>query len=373
VLSLRGLAETHLSRMISATIAFWLLLAAWVGGVFVFQPFGHRHWALVLISLLLILSVARRRPRETLKRSSPTRLGTRFGRSLGPARVVFVSVLACSLGLVAWSAFAPAGRMPPAKSDPATIRVVTWNILVGSDHGMWWRRHGWPVRKSALKTALASAKPDILCVQEALAEQLRFLDEVLPRHRRIGAGRDDGKSAGEHCAIFFDGDRFKDLDSGTFWLSEPVDEPPPHTFWGPKRICSWARLEDRQTGRSFRVYNMHNYLTESARVRAVTIVLDHIEMGNSAEPVFVTGDFNASPAGRDRRLFEASGLIASAHLAGVAVDMPTYQFYGIRLRSLDEILVNGSWRVLNHGVLDVKPDNTYPSDHFGVVADLVLQ
>ncbi len=363
----------HRPPIILAALAILLLLAVWAIAIFEFQPFGYRHWALIALGLLLAWVVAGRRRRVTLPTDAPSRIERILGRSLRPARIVLGGALTCSLGLVTWSSLAPAGGIPPPKSDPGAIRVLTWNILVGKDGGMWWRRRGWPVRKAALRTALADAKPDIFCVQEALDEQLRFLDEVLPGHRRVGAGRDDGKSAGEHCAIFFDAARFQELDSGTFWLSEPVDQPPDHAFWGPKRICSWVRLEDRQGGQSFRVYNIHNYLTERARLRAIRIVLQRIEMGNAAEPVIVTGDFNAPPEARDRRLFEASGLIASAHLAAVPADAPTYQFYGIRLRSLDEVLVNGRWQVLNHRILDVKPDNTYPSDHFGVMADLLAR
>ena len=43
------------------------------------------------------------------------------------------------------------------------------------------------------------------------------------------------------------------------------------------------------------------------------------------------------------------------------------------MRSLDEILINRGWGVVQHRVLDVKPGNTFPSDHFGVMADLVLR
>jgi endonuclease/exonuclease/phosphatase family metal-dependent hydrolase len=373
VLHFRGLSDAPGQSTVAVTIAIVLLLPAWLIATFVFQPFGHRQWAFTAAGLLLTWVIARSRFRVAPSTESATpfkRLRHYFFR-LGQG--TWICALLCSLGLITWSAVAPAGSMPAAKSDPAAIRVVTWNILVGTEHGMWWRRHGWGVRKSALRTAISAAKPDILCVQEALDEQLRFLDQVLPGHRRVGVGRDDGNSAGEHCAIFFDDARFRHQGSGTFWLEEPVEEPPEHRHRGPKRICSWVRLEDRDTGRSFRVYNMHNYLTEGARVRAVRIILKRINMNDVAEPTIVTGDFNAPPEGRDRRLLEASGLVSSAHLAGARLDTPTYQFYGIRLRSLDEILVSGHWQVLHHRVLDVKPANTYPSDHFGVLADLVLE
>ena len=65
--------------------------------------------------------------------------------------------------------------------------------------------------------------------------------------------------------------------------------------------------------------------------------------------------------------------MSSAVRAGESSTSPTYQFYGIRFRSLDEILVDRGWHVVQHRVLDVKPGNTFPSDHFGVLADVMLQ
>ena len=167
--------------------------------------------------------------------------------------------------------------------------------------------------------------------------------------------------------------RFQELGGGTFWLEEPADLPPSTTVLGPKRICTWVRLRDSRSGRCLRVYNLHHYLTESARVGAVRLILDRIASGDPTDAVLVAGDFNATPDAPDRRLFDESGLVSSGKLAGASPDTPTYQFYGIRTRSLDEILINRGWRVVQHRVLDVKPGNTFPSDHFGVMADLVLR
>ena len=285
---------------------------------------------------------------------------------------VSATALACWFGLIVWSAVSSGGALPPAKSNPDAIRVVTWNILHGSDAGLPWRRYGWPVRKKSVQLALAGVRPDIVCVQEALEEQTQFLAEILPGHRRVGVGRDDGRARGEECAIFFDGARFEELAGGTFWLEEPTDRPATESQLGPKRICTWVRLRDRTSGRAFRVYNTHQYLTESARLSAVRIILAKIDMGDPADAVLVAGDFNAPPDTPDRRLFESVGLISSAQVAGVDRELATYQFYGIRVRRLDDILVNRGWRVESSHVVDVKPENTFPSDHFGVMADLVL-
>lgn len=293
-------------------------------------------------------------------------------RVLGRARKPFLALLACWLGLMAWSNLSPGGPAPGPKTDPASIRVVTWNILRGEEDGPPWKQFSWPARRHALRAALRDAQPDVLCVQEALPGQVAFLEEALPTHARIGVGRDDGRAAGEHCAICVRRDRFEVLDEGTFWLDEPRDEPGAARGLRVKRICTWVRLRDRTSGRALRVYNTHSYLTEKARLRAARVVLDHIAAGDRTDGLIVAGDFNAPPGAPSRRLFADAGLADSAELDRRPAGTPTYQWYGIRLRCLDGILVGPGWQVRRHHILDVKPDNIYPSDHFGVLADLAL-
>jgi endonuclease/exonuclease/phosphatase family metal-dependent hydrolase len=365
-------SRQRVMAIVSATIAVVVLLGGWIWAVFVFQPFGHRQWTFAAIALTLVCLVAGLRPARRARAGAAIGPQLVQGRSFRFARCVFAIALACWLGLIVWSALSPGGATPPAKSDVNAIRVLTWNILHGTDTGMPWKQFGWPVRKKPIQLALASTQPDILCVQEALEEQSRYLGEILPGCRRVGVGRDDGRAGGEQCSIFFDEARFEELAGGTFWLEEPTDRPAADTRLGPKRICTWVRLRDRQSGRSFRVYNTHQYLSESARVSAARLILAEIETGDPSEAVLVAGDFNAPPETRDRRLFEAVGLNSTAQLAGAPTGSATYQFYGIRLRRLDDILVNRGWRVAKHYVLDLKPENTYPSDHFGVMADLLL-
>jgi endonuclease/exonuclease/phosphatase family metal-dependent hydrolase len=187
----------------------------------------------------------------------------------------------------------------------------------------------------------------------------------------VGVGRDDGQSAGEHCAIYFDRDRFERLDDDTFWLEEPGDRPAGWRVAGsvrPKRICTWVRLHDHRTGRTFRVFNTHLYLTEGGRQRAARLIMNRIVEGDPREPVLLAGDFNATETARSR-LFTEATLKSTSSLAQQPTDA-TYQFYGIPLKNLDEILAGPGWQVRRHQVLKLKPGNRYPSDHFGVLADL---
>jgi endonuclease/exonuclease/phosphatase family metal-dependent hydrolase len=344
--------------------------AAWA--VFVFQTFGERQFAVTTIAGILLLIVLGPRLGSRFRPSPVSPRGCGVGQSLRLGRRALIGGISCWLGLIAWSTFSAGGPMPPFKSDPAAIRVLTWNILHGSGGGAPWTRWGWPARKTALQAALTATQPEIFCVQEALAEQVDAIAAMLPEHNHVGVGRDDGRSAGEYCAIFYDSRRFAEIDRETFWLEEPTHEPPSSLTLGPKRICTWARLFDRASGRYIRVYNTHLYLTENASQRAVRVILAWIAQGDPADAILVTGDFNAPPGAASRRLFEGAGLISTAEASGSSTTLPTYHFYGIRLRSLDEVLGSRDWIIREHRVLDVKPGNTYPSDHFGVMADLVL-
>ncbi len=371
-----GWQHAHPRGAVVLEILISAILVAAIGFlIFVLQPFGKRTPVFVgAAGVLAGLHFPRRQKPVSPNLAEWVAASPRpfRPRLLKPLLTLF---LMSWLGLIAWAEICPGGEPPTQKGDAEWIRVVTWNILRGGDKGLPWSSGGWPVRKIALASALRAVRPDVLCVQEARQEQLGFLEGTMPGYLRVGVGRDDGASGGEHCAIFFDRDRFQEIDQGTFWLEEPTDRPAASRLWrlsGPKRICTWVRLCDRRTGGTFRVYNTHLYLTERSRQRAVRIILNQIAQADPTEPMLLSGDFNATEKSPSRHLFSKASLASTAALA-TQRPRPTYQFYGIPLRSIDEILASPQWKVHAHEVLDVKPGNRYPSDHYGVMADLSLQ
>jgi endonuclease/exonuclease/phosphatase family metal-dependent hydrolase len=349
------------------TVLFVLCIVAIAG----LPAFGYRWWTLagVAAGLVCLVSSFRRRLPPGSAATGRQKWIRRIGRS---ARVVLIAMLAFWLGLILWSALCPGGPEPPPKADPRIIRVVTWNIHCGQDQGPPWKRFDWPGRRESLRAALAQVSPDFLCVQEATPDQVAYLERSLPGHRRVGIGR-DGEAGGEHCAIYFNRERFEESGSSTFWLEEPTDRPGKSAALDAKRICTWVRLRDSITGRMLRVYNAHLYLWEAPRLTAARLILDNIAAGDRADAVVFTADFNATPSAPSRRLFIDSGLADSAGRAGAPVGKPTFHMgYGIGLWCIDGILVDRHWSVHKHLILDVKPMNVFPSDHFGLLADLAI-
>jgi endonuclease/exonuclease/phosphatase family metal-dependent hydrolase len=339
--------------------------------VFTLQPFGARGPTFLGVAGVLggLECLRRFKPTRDVSGAPGARLPWKRGSIL--TRRPLGLLLLGWLCLIGWAEISPGGQDVPPKADSAEIRIVSWNILRGGDRDWPWLRGGWPTRKHALASALGTVRPDILCVQEARPQQVAFLEAILPDHLRVGVGRDDGAGGGEHCAIFFNRARFQKVEEQTFWLEDPSDRPAGWRITGPKRICTWVRLCDRRTGRTFRVLNTHLYLTEASRQRAARMILERLGQGNQAEPILLAADFNATEQAPSRRLFADAKLASTSFLADQPTQ-PTYQFYGISLRNLDEILAGPGWKVRQHAVVTLKPGNRYPSDHFGVLADLVL-
>src|SRR5262249_39280827 len=159
-----------------------------------------RIWPALALGACLAITIIARRTMLRKSASSFSGIRERFIRPLRLGANVLGGAFIGWLGLIAWSSLSAGGAMPPRKSDPLVIRVVTWNILHGTEAGMPWNKFGWPVRKGALETVLRATAPDILCVQEALDEQVTGMANFLAGHGHVGVGRDDGRSAGEYCA-----------------------------------------------------------------------------------------------------------------------------------------------------------------------------
>src|SRR5690349_5342013 len=103
----------------------------------------------------------------------------------------------------------------------APIQIATYNLRYNNPNDS---ANAWPNRKEWVKSLIRYHDFDIFGTQEGLRSQLNDLGEMM-EFAFIGKGREDGKQAGEHSAIFYRKSRFKVLQSGDFWLSETPDKP----------------------------------------------------------------------------------------------------------------------------------------------------
>jgi endonuclease/exonuclease/phosphatase family metal-dependent hydrolase len=86
----------------------------------------------------------------------------------------------------------------PDASGDARIEVLSFNIRYGTaDDGP----NAWPRREALVYDVIRTQDADFLGLQEALRFQIDGIREAVPGYAEIGAGREDGREAGEYSAI----------------------------------------------------------------------------------------------------------------------------------------------------------------------------
>ena len=259
--------------------------------------------------------------------------------------------------------------------DPGDLHVATYNLRldVASDGA-----NAWPHRRDAVKALVRRHGFDVFGTQEALPGQLADLD-ALTEYARVGVGRDDGKQAGEHSAIFYRRDRFELLSHGDFWFSQTPEVP--SKGWDARccnRLASWARLRDKASGKALTVVSVHfDHEGEVARRESAALLLRWLAGRDSGDALVALGDFNSGPETEQIRRMQA--VMGDARLRSEAPPYgPVGTFNGFSMGQppgprIDYIFVGPRIRVLDYAVLTDADGQRYPSDHFPVTARLRVE
>lgn len=257
-----------------------------------------------------------------------------------------------------------------------TMNIATFNVLMDTkkDHP-----NAWKYRKEMVKGLVRFHDFDIMGTQEAFKHQLTDILE-LGSYAYTGSGRDDGKDAGEHSAIFYKKERFDLLDNGDFWFAENPGVP--GKGWDAtccNRICSWAKFKDKETGKVFFVFNSHyDHEGREARRNSSLLLLKKIEEIAGGNTVFCTGDFNATPDDEPIQILRNDGRLKDSYLISVQPPYGTEgTFNALNLNSpmkgrIDYIWVTEGVKVNKYGVLNELPYARFPSDHFPVMVNVTF-
>jgi endonuclease/exonuclease/phosphatase family metal-dependent hydrolase len=240
----------------------------------------------------------------------------------------------------------------------------------------------WTYRKQRVAELLERQAPDIFGVQEALANQMDDLSQLLPAYRWYGVGRDDAKREGEFSAIFYRPERMELLRSGTFWLSETPAVPGSRSWDAAiTRICSWGMFRDRSAGRTFYVFNTHfDHRGELARLRSLELIRSEAVRLSDGQPYILMGDFNFEPAAAPYGLvgkskgWDIRDTYAERFAQG---EEPGCTFTGFRVegaecRRIDHVFVSAGWAVSSFEIDRTNDGTNFPSDHLPVRVDLRL-
>lgn len=266
-------------------------------------------------------------------------------------------------------------------SKPIDLNVMSFNIRYDNPDDSL---NNWQYRKDVAAKTIKSQNADIVGTQEVLVNQLNDLKSRLPEYNAIGVGREDGIEKGEYSAILYRKDRFKEIKSGYFWLSETPEVAGSKGWDGAcERIATWAILEDISSKKQLFFINTHlDHVGKIARQEGVTLLLSRANALANGLPIIMTGDFNATPESDViKHVTDVNSPEHLIHSKDIAVEKSStdWTFHGFgkvpmeRREFIDYVFVSKGIKVAKHSVLPEKLDDIFISDHSVVVAQIEIK
>ena len=244
------------------------------------------------------------------------------------------------------------------------LNVVSYNIWCHNQPG------GKSVNSRAprLKKVLEPIEADIIGLQECTPNWLTRLEEDFSsKYEIFNVWRASHNH--ESTPILWKKDKFTCLEKGSFWLSDtPEVESEGWCEWKCNRICTWAKLQEKSTGKVFLFMNTHFGFGEQCQIKSAKLMHKY-NLKLSKHPTVITGDFNMRP---DYAAYkDMSALYQDVNMA-TAKDMGN-TFHGYHPEEHPEELIDycfidrGFQAISYHRITD-KVGGHYPSDHYGIQA-----
>ena len=257
------------------------------------------------------------------------------------------------------------------KKDDNTIKVMSYNIRLGSAND---GTNSWALRYPATAEMIEDQMPDIFGVQEALASQIRFIEDNFVNYKSVGVGREDGKKDGEHMSIFWNKKTVSLLKWGTFWLSETPEKPSMGWDAACKRTATWALMKCKKTGKKFYYVNTHlDHKGTEAQKNGLKLIVDRIDDINpEGYPMILTGDFNITPD--NPNLVELDSKMQSVRKVAEKTDNhDTFNGWGKGKGVIDYIYASGFSAYPEYQTVTKRyADRKFVSDHYPICAILVF-
>ncbi len=275
----------------------------------------------------------------------------------------------------------------PAKADAPAHTILSCNIRVAlpEDEASG---NGWKARRELCLEVIRAQKPDLVCCQEVLREQMEDLARGLPELDSFGFDgpeMDTRKECYQGIAknpIFYSRERYDFVSAGGFWLSETPHLPGSLSWESARaRHVNWVRLRQRASGRQFRVLSTHlDHKSQPAREGQIKMILAEAALYPPDFPQLLAGDLNAGAANVVLELALGAGWTNTRTAAPGTPEEgnTTHEFLGpkyvpktegARKRGpIDHILTCGpvstlAWKIIRDG-----RDGRYPSDHYFLAA-----
>jgi len=259
-----------------------------------------------------------------------------------------------------------------SESEGTSLKVMSFNIRLFTPQDMG--KKNWFYRADLVAKTIEKEAPGVIGFQEVTPIQYDYLCDTVKGYDSILTYRDKSPNS-EGCPVFYREDLYTLVDKGSFWLSETPEEM--SKDWGAAcyRICSYVILKEKNTEKEFVVFNTHlDHVSDEARIKGIKVVLDKIsEFGGL--PAVLMGDLNAEES-TETYQSAVQDFLDTKYQTENTMTSCTFQAWGTELDRdcIDYILVSKEgFSVNSYKVVTDTYDGVYVSDHFPLVAELVLE
>lgn len=252
----------------------------------------------------------------------------------------------------------------------------------------------WDPSEAHLTRIVATIKqymPDSIGFQEITLNWINRILIHLPEYACVGADR--GDHTHERAAIMFRTDKFICLETGTKWMSDTPDVPSKFEESRYVRVMSYAKLEERTSGKIFVHANLHLDLNVTANDKQVRVALGILKDRFAELPCILTGDFNShynTPTEQPLLTVKGEGFFDSRDLAPIKLGDGSFHgrnnLEAAKGHFVDYIFVSDGIAVEKHQFVQDRytegfpTDSKYdainggaPSDHNPVLVNCLLQ
>jgi endonuclease/exonuclease/phosphatase family metal-dependent hydrolase len=239
----------------------------------------------------------------------------------------------------------------------------------------------WTYRKEVIIDLIKTLDIDLLGSQEPMTSQLNEMIERLPEYVVLGAWSNG--AAGSHDAIFYKKDKFDQVSTGHFWLSDTPDVPG-SVGWDAngQRGAEWVILQEKCSDLRLFFINTHlDHIGATARYGSAQLLVARTQALAGGLPFILTGDFNTQPGTAPIQFILNSGLFHDARSLAPPPQVTTGTFHNWGQpvwEIIDYIFVSGDWNVHEFQVgpgmwpSDAAGQNIYVSDHSPIQTKISL-
>lgn len=219
---------------------------------------------------------------------------------------------------------------------------------------------------------------DSVGIQEATPEWMdAFKKNIGHLYDYVGVGRDDGKNKGEYSPVFYLKEKYEVVSSDTFWLSETPKEVSFGWDAACRRVCSYAQLKDKTSGKEYVHINTHfDHRGEIARRNSVDMIIAHAKTFVDI-PVVFTADMNVVEGTENYNQFVNSNYFNDTKkLAPDTMNYCTYHDTKPEEHKddvIDYVMINDGFKANKYVVMTEGIDGRFVSDHYPIYAEIEIK